>query len=48
MSKLIIGIIIGVLMPLIMDLFLFGTPFPCSTVTTYEDGSSVQKCSVRN
>ena len=45
--KLIIVIAIGLLLPLLMDVVLFGTPTPCETVVRYEDGSSVQHCSVR-
>lgn len=44
---LIIGIVIGLLFPLAIDYVMFGTISPCETVTAYEDGSSVQHCSVK-
>lgn len=43
-----IGAVVGILIPMLLDLSLFGTITPCHTVSHYEDGSSVQKCEVRN
>lgn len=42
-----IGAVVGICLPLLMDLVLFGTLMPCETVKTFEDGSSIQNCSVR-
>lgn len=35
---------VGLLIPLAIDLLLFGTPTPCHTIYVYEDGSSIQAC----
>lgn len=40
------GVILGLLMPFLVDYALFGTPMPCKTVQVYEDGSSIQSCKV--
>lgn len=42
------GVILAIVVPFLLDFAMFGTPFPCETIKTFEDGSSVQKCSVRN
>lgn len=44
----IIGFILALIVPLLIDWVLFGTPTPCHTVKVYEDGSSLQACEVRN
>lgn len=46
-TTLIIGVVIGIALPLLLDLFLFGTVTPCHTIKHYEDGSSVQACTVK-
>lgn len=46
-KTLLIGVFIGAIMPLAIDFALFGTVKPCETVTRYEDGSSIIKCSVK-
>ena len=43
-----VGLVLAIIITFLLDFALFGTPFPCETVKTFEDGSSVQKCSVRN
>lgn len=47
MRKYIIGIFIGLLLPVAFDWVAFGSPTPCETVTRYEDGSSIQQCKVK-
>lgn len=50
MSKLtilIIGVLIGIALPFMVDMVLFGDPTPCSTIKVYEDGSSIQGCGTR-
>ena len=42
------GVVLAIALPFLLDFAMFGTPFPCETIKTFEDGSSVQKCSVRN
>lgn len=46
-TALIIGLVFGIVAPLLVDFVLFGSMTPCHTVTAYEDGSSVQHCEVR-
>jgi hypothetical protein len=41
------GFILALIVPFLIDWVLFGTPTPCHTVKTYEDGSSLQACEVR-
>jgi hypothetical protein len=41
------GIVVALIAPLLIDLVLFGTITPCETIKSYEDGSSVQRCSVK-
>lgn len=43
-----VGFLIALALPFLIDYALFGNAMPCETVKTFEDGSSVQKCSVRN
>lgn len=50
MSKttlIVIGIFIGLAIPFIVDFALFGDFTPCKTFIKFEDGSSLQACSVR-
>ena len=44
---LIIGVIIGLVLPLMMDWLLFGSINPCHTVKKFEDGSTIQACTVK-
>lgn len=41
------GVVLALVLPFLIDFALFGTPFPCKTIQTFEDGSSVQSCEVR-
>ena len=47
LTPIFIGIILGLLLPFLVDWILFSTPFPCQTIANYEDGSSIQACKVR-
>lgn len=42
-----IGVAIGLAYPLVLDYVLFGTITPCRTAVKYEDGSTIQHCSVK-
>lgn len=41
------GIIIGGILPFLIDMVLFNTPFPCHSIQVFKDGSSIQECGVR-
>ncbi len=43
----VVGFILALAIPFLMDWALFGTPTPCSTTKVFEDGSSLQSCEVR-
>ena len=45
--RVLIGVVIGLLLPLLADWALFGTPIPCEVTVKYEDGSTIQHCEVR-
>lgn len=38
------GLAIGIAIPFAIDILLFGTPTPCHTIYSYNDGSSIQAC----
>lgn len=42
-----LGMVIGLAYPFAIDWALFGDATPCHTIKVYEDGSSIQGCSVR-
>lgn len=42
-----IGVIIGLILPLLIDWLLFGSVTPCHTIKKFEDGSSIQACTVK-
>lgn len=42
------GVVLALIAPLLLDWAMFGHPIPCETVKTFEDGSSIQNCRVRN
>ena len=42
-----LGILLGVLMPFLVDIAMFGTPMPCHTIESLGNGDSIQKCEVR-
>ena len=41
-----LGLAIAAALPLAIDFALFGTITPCETIQRYNDGSTIQKCSV--
>lgn len=41
------GVVLALIAPLLIDWALFGTPTPCKTIKSFEDGSSIQACSVK-
>lgn len=43
----ILGLAIATLAPFLGDYILFNDFTPCETVTVYEDGSSIQACTVK-
>lgn len=43
-----VGFFLALTLPFFLDFVLFGSPVPCETIQSFEDGSSIQKCSVRN
>ena len=49
MKNLILGILIGVLLPFMIDFVLFGDFTPCQTITglEFEASTSLQQCKVR-
>lgn len=42
-----LGLAIGMLVPMMIDWSLFHTISPCRTIQQFEDGSTIQRCTVR-
>ena len=42
-----IGVLIGLMLPFLIDWAMFGNPTPCHSIKVFEDGSSLQSCQVR-
>lgn len=45
---LIVGVAIGLSIPIVVDYADTGTMIPCRTMTRFEDGSRIQACVARN
>lgn len=41
------GVVIGLLLPLVLDWYMFGDFTPCHSIQVFEDGSSLQACNVK-
>lgn len=42
-----LGLLLGVMTPFLIDIVMFGTPMPCKTTESFQDGSSLQLCEVK-
>lgn len=45
LTLVVLGILIGLALPFLVDYAMFGKFQPCKTEVVYEDGSSIQNCS---